>query len=339
MSGAENAEPGARTDAQGENGTEQDVISALSAKHRPYADSNARAVRLWKLYIGSVERRLSNYKTNLLQILEKHGVKTVLDAACGIGTDSIMLIEEGYKVNTIDLEEAFLQQAREVKEKRINEAGFSDWNIGYGDWVDLHKSNGTVPHPPAGYDAIICIGNSFGVLPDFEKNSTTHLRALGNFRDLLKPGGVLVIDHRNCDYVVEHGKLPPNAHSHYDSKSNLYYNCDRVFNMRPILVEDNGLIFDTYKFDVDVTDTEFESDPDMVLKERNGSMVPSIPMDSTRMYPHSLTSFTKLLQKVFGEDAKRTVLPDFKESANTNFAPNYWVHVVEKGEMENGKCN
>ena len=39
--------------------------------------------------------------------------------------------------------------------------------------------------------------------------------AIKNFYDMLKPGGILIIDHRNYDYILKHGKSP---------NKNIYYN-------------------------------------------------------------------------------------------------------------------
>ena len=39
--------------------------------------------------------------------------------------------------------------------------------------------------------------------------------AIKNFYDMLKPGGILIIDHRNYDYILQHGKSP---------NKNIYYN-------------------------------------------------------------------------------------------------------------------
>ena len=68
---------------------------------------------------------------------------------------------------------------------------------------------------PEGFDAIICMGNSFAHLPDFSGDQHDQKCAIANFHSLLKPGGILVIDHRNYDYILEHGQAPTN---------NIYYN-------------------------------------------------------------------------------------------------------------------
>ena len=52
------------------------------------------------------------------------------------------------------------------------------------------------------------MGNSFAHLPDFSGDQHDQRTAITNFYELLKPGGILVIDHRNYDYILEHGAAP-----------------------------------------------------------------------------------------------------------------------------------
>ena len=66
-----------------------------------------------------------------------------------------------------------------------------------------------------GYDAVICLGNSFAHLPDFNRDGKVHKLALNNFESLVKPGGILMIDHRNYDAILKYGSAP---------SKNIYYN-------------------------------------------------------------------------------------------------------------------
>ena len=52
------------------------------------------------------------------------------------------------------------------------------------------------------------MGNSFAHLPDFDGDQRAHILAVQNFHDALKPGGILVIDHRNYDHIISGGKPP-----------------------------------------------------------------------------------------------------------------------------------
>ena len=67
----------------------------------------------------------------------------------------------------------------------------------------------------AQFDAVLCLGNSFAHLPDFEGDLQHQRQALRNFKALLKPGGILVIDHRNYDEILTSGQVPA---------KNIYYN-------------------------------------------------------------------------------------------------------------------
>jgi len=82
-----------------------------------------------------------------------------------------------------------------------------------GNWLALEEAEIDVPGD--GFDAIICLGNSFAHLPDFSGDLSTQRQAIENFKDHLKPGGFLFIDHRNYDAIIDTGKAP---------QRNVYYN-------------------------------------------------------------------------------------------------------------------
>lgn len=66
-----------------------------------------------------------------------------------------------------------------------------------------------------GFDAVICMGNSFAHMLDTIGDQREQQLALNNFERCVKPGGLLLIDHRNYDNIMESGQTP--------SKS-IYYN-------------------------------------------------------------------------------------------------------------------
>ena len=92
--------------------------------------------------------------------------------------------------------------------------------IDEANWLHLEDDLNKEGHIPkdGGFDALICMGNSFAHLPDFEGNQREHEMAINNFYKLLKPGGILMIDHRNYDYILDHGQAP---------SKNIYYNVSR----------------------------------------------------------------------------------------------------------------
>lgn len=90
---------------------------------------------------------------------------------------------------------------------------FSLTVIEEGNWLAVQESDMEVPE--GGFDAVICLGNSFAHLPDFTGDQENHRIAIKNFHDVLKPGGLLFIDHRNYDAILDTGKAP---------QRNMYYN-------------------------------------------------------------------------------------------------------------------
>ena len=77
--------------------------------------------------------------------------------------------------------------------------------IEIANWLTLPED---IPKPGPGYDAIVCLGNSFAHLPDFDGKQENHRLALRNFASMLKPGGILIIDHRNYDAIIDTGRAP-----------------------------------------------------------------------------------------------------------------------------------
>merc|ERR1712200_4276 len=182
-----------------------------------YADGVA--AQNWLLYIGEQENRTSNYKNFLINTLKEKKCYTILDAAAGTGVDSVMLIEEmgqipAFSLTSCDYSDKMLKYALKVRWERRREQAFFDWTIEEGNWMTLPKD---VKTPGAGYDAIICMGNSF-----------PH-----------------IIDHRNYDYILKNGKAP---------KKNIYYNSQNIKSIKTqIIYEDNKprqIVLD-YKMDVE----------------------------------------------------------------------------------------
>ena len=157
-----------------------------------------------------------------------------------------------------------------------------------------------VKTPGAGYDAIICMGNSFPHLIDDHGDLRNQKTCIRNFYDMLKPGGTLVIDHRNYDYILKNGHSPSN---------NIYYNSQHISKITTSIVYENNKprrIVLNYNMDVD-EDNEF------VLSYQ----------------PYKLTEFDSLLKSVFGETATHTTYGDFKPLSDV-VDPAFYIHVIEK---------
>jgi len=251
-------------------------------------------------------------------------VKTVLDAACGTGVDSILLLDAGYDVNSLDASDKMLKYALKTRWARRHEKNIENWQIGEGDWLDLAHCEDSVTHPEGGYDAIICIGNSFAHLPDFAGNQETHKLAINNFYQLIKPGGILIIDHRNYDYIIEHGKLP-------NTSSKLYYQGNSIYRIKTsVLNVDGEVSMITLDYEIDISDTGL-ADGSEAMRERDGVQIP-ISQFRLSYYPHTLAKFNALLEDSFGADAKHDILPDFNRDPPADYVASYWIHIIKKKE-------
>jgi glycine N-methyltransferase len=216
--------------------------SGVSGLTDQYADG--KAAQVWQLYIGDCSSRTTNYKEFVTSQLKSHRCKEILDAACGTGVDSVMLLEEDYNLVSCDASDKMLKTAYKTRWDRRKEEQFDKWEIEEANWLTL-PSDISAPSGSTGFDAIICMGNSFAHLPDFHGDQRDHKLAIANFYELLKPGGILIIDHRNYDYILDHGKSP---------KNNIYYNSEHIVDIKTsVLYVNNEPSLITLDYEMDAS--------------------------------------------------------------------------------------
>jgi sarcosine/dimethylglycine N-methyltransferase len=135
-----------------------------------------------------------------MDVLRARGKETVLDVATGTGFHSVRLTRAGFNVTSADGSAAMLAKAFQNGQKRgmILKTVQADWR-----WLNRDIQGK--------YDAIICLGNSFTHLHD-EKDRR---RALAEFYAALKHDGILIIDQRNYDAMLDD--------KDYCSKHKYYY--------------------------------------------------------------------------------------------------------------------
>ncbi|WP_037685715.1 glycine/sarcosine N-methyltransferase [Streptomyces aureocirculatus] len=168
------------------------------------------------------ERRAQSEGNFFIDLLRKRGVKSVLDVATGTGFHSVRLLAAGFDAVSADgsadmLAAAFANGMEDGHVMRVVQA---DWR-----WLnrDVHGE----------YDAIVCLGNSFTHL--FSERDRR--RALAEFYAMLKHDGILVLDQRNYDAILDDG---------YTSKHTYYY-CGEDVSVEPEYV-DEGLVRMRYSF-------------------------------------------------------------------------------------------
>ncbi|WJV45399.1 glycine/sarcosine N-methyltransferase [Streptomyces flavofungini] len=168
------------------------------------------------------ERRAQSEGDFFIDLLRKRGVKSVLDVATGTGFHSVQLLAAGFETVSADGSAEMLSAAfaNGMKDGHVMRVVQADWR-----WLnrDVHGE----------YDAIVCLGNSFTHL--FSERDRR--RALAEFYAMLKHDGILVLDQRNYDAILDDG---------YTSKHKYYY-CGEDVSVEPEYV-DEGLVRMRYSF-------------------------------------------------------------------------------------------
>jgi len=237
----------------------------------------------------------------------------------------VLLLESGFTVKSVDASDKMLKYAYKLRwQKHKENPVYDDWEIGEGDWLDLENCEDTIRHPEKGYDCVMCIGNSFAHLPDFAGDGSLHRLAISNFHKVLRPGGILIIDHRNYDHIIKHGSLP-------NSSSKLYYQGDRIHNIKTsVLTVDGHASMVTLDYEIDISGIPVGEHQQM--REKSDGTI--IPVSQFRLsyFPHLLPNFTAMLKGIFGEEAEHQLLADFQPDPPVDYVASYFVHVIRKRE-------
>ena len=238
-------------------------------------------VEKWDELIDWEQRSRSEGDFFIRQLRER-GVRKVLDVATGTGFHSVRLLNEGFEVVSVDGSAEMLAKAFENGRRygeHILRTVCADWR-----WLnrDVHGK----------YDAIICLGNSFTHLFD----ERDRRKALAEFYAMLSHDGVLILDQRNYDEILDHG---------YSSKHRYYYCGDKI-SVEPEHV-DEGLARFRYDF------------PDDAVYHLN-------------MYPLRKEYTRRLMHEVGFQ--KIETYGDFQGSYAEE-KPDFFIHVAEKLYVEN----
>ena len=215
-----------------------------------------------------------------IDILKRAGKKKILDVATGTGFHSVQLAKAGFDVTSVDGSGEMLIKAFENGRKRdiILQTVHADWR-----WLnrDIHGK----------FDAVICLGNSFTHL--FTERDRR--RALAEFYAALKHDGILILDHRNYDAILDQG---------FSSKHKYYY-CGNEVSAEPEYMDD-GLARFKYEFS-------------------DGSKF------NLNMFPLRLNYVKQLMKEVGFQNV--TTFGDFDEDFDPE-DPDFFINVAEKRYVE-----
>ena len=168
-------------------------------------------------------RRYESEGRFFVDLLKSRGVRSVLDVATGTGFHSVRLLEEGFDTVSADGSPEMLVKAFENGQKygdHLLQIIHADWR-----WLnrDVHQT----------FDAVVCLGNSFTHL--FSERDRR--KALAEFYAVLKHDGILILDQRNYDAMLDSG---------FSSKHQYYY-CGEDVVAEPEHIDD-GLARFAYTF-------------------------------------------------------------------------------------------
>jgi glycine/sarcosine N-methyltransferase len=222
------------------------------------------------------KKRAEGEGSFFMDVLKQNGVQKVLDVATGTGYHSVRLLEAGFDVVSADGSPQMLYRAFEnaKQQQQILRTVQVDWR-----WLskDIHEK----------FDAIICLGNSFTHL--FSENDRR--KALAEFYSALHHDGVLILDQRNYDAIINRG---------YSSKHKYYY-CGDDVEVEPEYI-DEGLARFQYRF-------------------QDNSVF------HLNMFPLQ-KNYTRKLMKEVGFQNVHTY-GDFQETYRTD-EPDFFIHIAEK---------
>ncbi len=222
------------------------------------------------------EARAESEGRFFIDVLKERGAQRVLDVATGTGFHSVSLLNEGFEVVSADGSPQMLHKAFDNGRQHghVLRTVQADWR-----WLnrDVHQK----------FDAVICLGNSFTHL----FNEMDRRKALAEFYAALRHDGVLILDQRNYDAMLDAG---------FKSK-HIYYYCGENVTAEPEHV-DEGLARFCYSFK---DDSRYH----------------------LNMFPLRKDYTVKLMREV-GFPTVNT-FGDFKETYHQD-DPDFFVHVAEK---------
>ncbi|MEJ2592199.1 MAG: class I SAM-dependent methyltransferase [Candidatus Thiodiazotropha sp.] len=230
------------------------------------------------------DRRAHSEGDFFIRKLEEQRARKVLDVATGTGFHSVQLLNAGFEVTSADGSPVMLAKAFENARTRdhILRAVQADWR-----WLnrDVHDK----------YDAVICLGNSFTHLHD----ENDRRKALAEFYATLRHDGILILDQRNYDAILDHQIEP--THN--------YYYCGENVKATPEYIDDTLARF-RYEF-------------------------PGNDVYHLNMFPLRKNYVRRLLHEVGFQ--RVTTYGDFQET-HRDSEPDFFIHVAEKSYETEGEA-
>ncbi|MFY0253870.1 class I SAM-dependent methyltransferase [Chitinophaga sp. 30R24] len=168
------------------------------------------------LYNNRDEREAAAFIDKLLAYLQPVPGAAMLDVACGKGRHAKYLADRGYQVTGIDLSIESINAAKKLENDHLS---FFQHDMRLPFWINY-------------FDVVFNFFTSFGYF-DAQRDNDNALRTLSN---ALKPGGKLVLDYLNSNFVAAHL-----VHSEVKEKDEVVFDIHRELQDNKFLKEINIL--------------------------------------------------------------------------------------------------
>ncbi|OCX25402.1 MULTISPECIES: class I SAM-dependent methyltransferase [Pseudomonas] len=184
------------------------VIALLPADRSAIADHDytrqyvADFVERWDELIDW-EKRAAGEGSFFFDLLRQAGAWRVLDAATGSGFHGAQLHKAGFDVTACDGSATMVDRAR----RNFDRLGV-DVPVHRCEWQALDA------RVLGRFDAVLCLGSSLCHL--FDRDA--RIAVLKRFRQMLKPGGMLLIDQRNFEAILA-GRFTSSGRYYYCGNS------------------------------------------------------------------------------------------------------------------------
>ncbi|WP_205195743.1 bifunctional 2-polyprenyl-6-hydroxyphenol methylase/3-demethylubiquinol 3-O-methyltransferase UbiG [Chitinophaga sp. Cy-1792] len=136
------------------------------------------------LYSNRDEKEAASFIDKLIAYLQPGPDAEMLDVACGRGRHAKYLADKGYCVTGIDLSTESINAAKKLENSHLS----------------FFQHDMRLPFRVNYFDVVFNFFTSFGYF-DTQRDNDNALRTLKN---ALKPGGKLVLDYLNSNYVAAH---------------------------------------------------------------------------------------------------------------------------------------
>lgn len=236
----------------------------------------------------------------------------IFDAATGIGVETAELIRQGYFVAANEIENSLRAAAVAFAfnhNVRIPAARFSKT-----DWLHLDEE-----HDQQMYDMVLVLGNSLCHLEGLSQLRT----AVMQFARRLRPGGALVCDERNFEYILDDwaviGRDPWNAFrfNQRPVDERVMYYGDAVIGAPVALTEKNRVMFSYSEVERDAAGR--------VTPRKDGEI------GTLSMYPFRSGEMLSVLRET-GQFASIDLYSDLRASAELDPAADFYTYVAWTAE-------